>query len=68
MTQAVWLKDMLKSLEATLSGTFTLRHALSEELLRKAKLVELDRLKAEGRISEEAYKILREEYEEELKK
>lgn len=41
---------------------------LTDELLRKAKLIELDRLRAEGRISEEAYRRLREEYEEERKK
>jgi uncharacterized membrane protein len=41
---------------------------LTDDLLRKAKLIELDRLRAEGRISEEAYRRLREEYEEERKK
>jgi hypothetical protein len=34
-----------------------------DELLRKAKLMELERLKEEGKISEEAYKKIREELE-----
>jgi uncharacterized membrane protein len=44
------------------------QHAVSDELLRRAKLVELERLRIQGKISEEAYRRLREEYEEELKK
>jgi hypothetical protein len=35
----------------------------SDEQLRRAKLMELERLKAEGKISEEAYNRLREEFE-----
>ena len=38
---------------------------LSGELLRRTKLMELERLKAEGKISEEAYRRLREEFESE---
>jgi hypothetical protein len=38
---------------------------ISDELLRRTKLMELERLKAEGKISEEAYRRLREEFESE---
>jgi len=36
---------------------------VTDELLQKAKLIELERLKAMGKISEEAYKRIREELE-----
>jgi len=36
---------------------------VTDELLQKAKLIELEKLKAEGKISEEAYKRIREELE-----
>jgi hypothetical protein len=36
---------------------------IAEELLRRAKLIELERLKVAGKISEEAYKELRKELE-----
>jgi hypothetical protein len=36
---------------------------VSDELLRRTKLMELERLRAEGKISEEAYNRLREEFE-----
>jgi uncharacterized membrane protein len=39
------------------------QQTISDELLRKAKLTELERLRTEGRISEEAYRRIREELE-----
>jgi hypothetical protein len=39
------------------------QQTISDELLRKAKLTELERLRTEGRISEEAYRRIKEELE-----
>lgn len=41
----------------------SLQQTISSEVLKKAKLVELERLRLEGRISEEVYKRIKEELE-----
>jgi hypothetical protein len=41
----------------------SLQQTISSELLKKAKLAELERLRLDGRISEETYKRIKEELE-----